>query len=90
MIPEFEPLREDEIQVLLKSPVYVAILIAGADGKFHWAKAVLDGDQVRVWSEKVARPKYIRYAWANNPHDAIFFNLPRTSCHFYFNPDKYS
>lgn len=33
MIPEFEPLREDEIQVLLKAPVYVAILIAGADGK---------------------------------------------------------
>lgn len=33
MIPEFEPLREDEIDVLIKSPVYVAILIAGADGK---------------------------------------------------------
>jgi len=33
MIPEFDPLREDEIQVLLKAPVYVAILIAGADGK---------------------------------------------------------
>ncbi|MEO9870912.1 hypothetical protein [Ekhidna sp.] len=33
MIPEFEPLREDEIQVILQSPVYVAILIAGADGK---------------------------------------------------------
>ena len=33
MIPEFEPLREDEIQVILKAPVYVAILIAGADGK---------------------------------------------------------
>ncbi|MEO9484671.1 MAG: hypothetical protein ABJG47_14530 [Ekhidna sp.] len=33
MIPEFEPLREDEIQVLLQAPVYVAILIAGADGK---------------------------------------------------------
>ena len=32
MIPEFEPLREDEIDVLLKAPVYVAILIAGADG----------------------------------------------------------
>lgn len=32
MIPEFESLREDEIDVLLKSPVYVAILIAGADG----------------------------------------------------------
>lgn len=33
MIPEFEPLREDEIEVLLKAPVHVAILIAGADGK---------------------------------------------------------
>ena len=33
MIPEFEPLREDEREVLLKAPVYVAILIAGADGK---------------------------------------------------------
>ena len=33
MIPELESLREDEIQVMLKAPVYVAILIAGADGK---------------------------------------------------------
>ena len=33
MIPEFEPLREDERQVLLDAPVYVAILIAGADGQ---------------------------------------------------------
>ena len=32
MIAEFEPLREDEIDVILKAPVYVAILIAGADG----------------------------------------------------------
>jgi len=32
MITEFEPLREDEIDVVIKAPVYVAILIAGADG----------------------------------------------------------
>ena len=32
MIPEFEPLREDEVEVVVKAPVYVAILIAGADG----------------------------------------------------------
>lgn len=32
MIKEFENLREDEIDVLLKAPIYVAILIAGADG----------------------------------------------------------
>ncbi len=33
MIPEFEPLRNDEIEVLLNAPVLVSILIAGADGK---------------------------------------------------------
>ncbi len=32
MIAELEPLREDEIDVVIKAPVYVAILIAGADG----------------------------------------------------------
>ncbi|MEQ8238399.1 MAG: hypothetical protein RIA69_04260 [Cyclobacteriaceae bacterium] len=32
MVKEFENLREDEIDVLMKAPVYVAILIAGADG----------------------------------------------------------
>ncbi|MEQ9403785.1 MAG: hypothetical protein RIM99_09385 [Cyclobacteriaceae bacterium] len=32
MIPEFESLREDEVEVIVKAPVYVAILIAGADG----------------------------------------------------------
>jgi hypothetical protein len=32
MIKEFENLRDDESQVLLDAPVYVAILIAGADG----------------------------------------------------------
>jgi len=33
MIKEFKKLREDEVDVLMKAPVYVAILIAGADGK---------------------------------------------------------
>jgi len=32
MIKEFENLREDEVEVLLNAPIYVAILIAGADG----------------------------------------------------------
>lgn len=33
MIPEFEGLSESEVEVMLKSPVLVCILIAGADGK---------------------------------------------------------
>lgn len=33
MVKEFQNLREDEVDVLMKAPVYVAILIAGADGE---------------------------------------------------------
>lgn len=33
MVKEFKDLREDEVDVLMKAPIYVAILIAGADGE---------------------------------------------------------
>lgn len=42
--------------------------IAGADGQFEWAKAFLKGkDEVVVYSDKIASPKYVRYAWSDNP-----------------------
>ncbi|MEO6733151.1 MAG: sialate O-acetylesterase [Ferruginibacter sp.] len=41
--------------------------IAGADKKFVWAKAKIDGDKVAVWSDEIATPLYVRYAWADNP-----------------------
>ena len=41
--------------------------IAGADQKFHWAKAELSGNQVIVSSPDVPNPVAVRYAWANNP-----------------------
>lgn len=41
--------------------------IAGADQKFHWAKAVVSGNQIVVSSPDVPNPVAVRYAWANNP-----------------------
>ncbi|WP_205513604.1 sialate O-acetylesterase [Longitalea arenae] len=41
--------------------------IAGKDKKFYWAKAIIEGDQVIVSSDKVAEPVAVRYAWADNP-----------------------
>lgn len=41
--------------------------IAGADRKFVWADATIDGSTVVVRSDKVARPVAVRYAWADNP-----------------------
>ncbi len=40
---------------------------AGADGKFEWADAVIDGETVLVRSERVRAPASVCYAWANNP-----------------------
>lgn len=42
--------------------------IAGENGKFFWAKAYIKNkNQVAVYSEKVEFPKFVRYAWADNP-----------------------
>jgi sialate O-acetylesterase len=48
--------------------------IAGADKKFVWAKAKIEGDQVIVWNENVPDPLYVRYAWADNPDHANLYN----------------
>jgi sialate O-acetylesterase len=49
--------------------------IAGADKKFVWAKARIEGDEVVVYSEEVKEPVAVRYAWCNNPGDANLFNV---------------
>jgi len=46
--------------------------VAGADQKFHWAKATIKGNQVVVSSEAVANPVAVRYAWANNPPSTLY------------------
>jgi sialate O-acetylesterase len=48
--------------------------IAGEDKKFVWAKAVIQGNQVVVSSPKVEKPRYVRYAWADNPEGANLYN----------------
>ncbi|MCK9206063.1 MAG: sialate O-acetylesterase [Salinivirgaceae bacterium] len=41
--------------------------IAGNDRQFYWANAVIEGNEVVVYSDKVASPEAVRYAWADNP-----------------------
>jgi len=48
--------------------------IAGADKKFVWARAKIEGDKVVVWSDEIAAPLYVRYAWADNPVNPNLFN----------------
>ncbi|RYE12212.1 MAG: hypothetical protein EOP51_31980 [Sphingobacteriales bacterium] len=48
--------------------------IAGADKKFYWADATVQGDKVVVSSPDVASPVAVRYAWGNNPVCNLYNN----------------
>jgi sialate O-acetylesterase len=49
--------------------------VAGADKNFHWAKAkIIDFNKIELQSDKVNHPKYVRYAWQDNPTDVNFYN----------------
>jgi sialate O-acetylesterase len=48
--------------------------IAGADKKYIWANARIEGDQVIVWNDTLVNPVSVRYAWANNPEGANLYN----------------
>jgi sialate O-acetylesterase len=48
--------------------------IAGADMKFHWADAAIEGEGVVVSSPRVPEPVAVRYAWAANRTWANLFN----------------
>jgi sialate O-acetylesterase len=49
-------------------------IVAGADRRFHWADARIDGDTVVVSSPKVPAPAAVRYAWAPRFPWANLFN----------------
>jgi sialate O-acetylesterase len=48
--------------------------IAGQDKKFVWAKAAINGNSVVVSSPEVPKPRFVRYAWADNPEGANLYN----------------
>lgn len=48
--------------------------IAGADGKFIPADAVIDGDSVLVSAPGISAPTAVCYAWADNPQGCNLYN----------------
>ncbi len=51
-----------------------AFAVAGADGKFVWAEAKIDGKTVVVSSPEVKEPKFVRYAYAGYRGDCNLQN----------------
>lgn len=58
----------------VKGDKLLGFTIAGADGKFVWADAKIQGDTVLVSSAAVAKPVAVRYAWSINPAGANLYN----------------
>jgi sialate O-acetylesterase len=48
--------------------------VAGADQQFHYAKAVLSGNNVIVYSDNVNNPVAVRYGWADDNIEDNLFN----------------
>jgi len=48
--------------------------IAGADRKFYWAEASIEGNKVILRAPEVPIPVAVRYAWADSPVEANLFN----------------
>ena len=48
--------------------------IAGKNGKFTWANAVIKGETIEVSSKDIPNPVAVRYAWADNPEEANLYN----------------
>lgn len=57
--------------------------IAGADHKFVWANAKLEGkNKVIVYSEDIKKPVAVRYCWASNPDVNLFNSFGLPTCPF--------
>ncbi len=53
----------------------VGFEIAGADKKFYPAEARIEGETIVVSSPSVAKPKAVRYAWADDPGKSNLYNV---------------
>ena len=62
--------------------------IAGADQKFVWADAKVNGKKIVVSSDEVKMPVAVRYGWANNP-ECNLYNLRKREIRCLFGP-KYT
>ena len=48
--------------------------VAGADRRWVWAHARVEGGRVVVWSDAVPNPVAVRYAWSNSPAGLALYN----------------
>ena len=63
--------------LILKKADVPAFAIAGSNGRFYWADqmGVAEDNTVVISSSRVKSPKYVRYAWADNPSSQLINSI---------------
>jgi sialate O-acetylesterase len=83
--PELKKLTKKEKQIILefnnlagglkvKGEQLKGFELAGVEKKFKTVKAKLNNNQVIIDTKGVEDPKYLRYAWKDNPSEANLYN----------------
>lgn len=64
--------------LIAKDNKLIGFSIAGADKKFVWANATIDGNTVIVSSPEINKPVAVDYGWGRNPPTSLYnkANLP--------------
>lgn len=78
MIKELEKLREDEVDVVMKAPIYVAILIAGADGNIdkHERREAVDIANNRQGKARAQLSEYYKEVNFYDEFEKMISELP--------------
>ncbi|HEY3375883.1 MAG TPA: sialate O-acetylesterase, partial [Armatimonadota bacterium] len=58
--------------LVAKGDTLTGFAICGADKKFVWAQAKIDGNKVILSADGITHPVAVRYAWANNPERNLY------------------
>jgi sialate O-acetylesterase len=60
--------------LVCKGDALCGFTIAGEDGRFVWAEATIDGEDIMVSSSEIDVPRSVRYGWADNPEVNLYNN----------------
>ena len=58
--------------LVVQGEILKGFAVAGADKKYVWATARIEGDKVIVSADGIAEPVAVRYAWGDNPEGNLF------------------
>lgn len=84
--PKYESMQIEKAKITLSFSAFGSALqfkgegthtnfaIAGEDKKFVWAEAKIENGKIIIWSNQIANPVAVRYAWGDNPEGEKLYN----------------